>query len=197
MFYVLPRFKYILCPRTNTHLWNLYILFSSCSLVGLPAVVSLAVPVAIIILANAVSFLKIALRLRESPNISCSRKTYPGQQLLREMSILVLLGITWVLGFLTLGNATLTFQYLFAIFNSFQGFLIFVLYCLVPKKMRTKYMEFFKCIKNDNLLPKDTRNTLSMKTLWKTESENEILTSRAFNFGPCNDISNHRIVFQN
>ena len=42
----------------------------------------------------------------------------------------VLLGITWVFALLAVGKATIYFQWLFCIFNSLQGFFIFVFYTL-------------------------------------------------------------------
>ena len=42
----------------------------------------------------------------------------------------VLLGITWIFALLAVGKATMYFQWLFCIFNSLQGFFIFVFYTL-------------------------------------------------------------------
>ncbi|XP_072022727.1 uncharacterized protein [Amphiura filiformis] len=48
------------------------------------------------------------------------------------VSITVLLGLTWVFGAFSVGNeARFFFLYLFTIFNSSQGFFIFIFYCLL------------------------------------------------------------------
>ena len=51
------------------------------------------------------------------------------QRLKASTSVLVLLGLTWAFGALTIGDARLVFQYLFVVFNSLQGFFIFVFHC--------------------------------------------------------------------
>ena len=49
--------------------------------------------------------------------------------------VLPLLGITWILGMLSFGPAALVIKYLFAIFNSLQGMMIFVFHCLLDKQV--------------------------------------------------------------
>ena len=48
------------------------------------------------------------------------------------IAITFLLGLTWVFGLLSLihEDSSLTFQVLFCIFNSLQGFVIFVMFCV-------------------------------------------------------------------
>ena len=55
-----------------------------------------------------------------------------------------LLGLTWVLGLLAIGELTYTFQLLFTIFNSLQGFFIFVFYTLMNKEVSKEWKKFFK-----------------------------------------------------
>ncbi|KAK3741595.1 hypothetical protein QZH41_012539, partial [Actinostola sp. cb2023] len=50
--------------------------------------------------------------------------------------ILPLLGITWVFGLLAFSSDTIAFKYLFAIFNSLQGVMIFVFHCVLDNKIR-------------------------------------------------------------
>ena len=58
-------------------------------------------------------------------------------RLKRGVAIIVLLGLTWIFGLLSLiQGSSLVFQYLFGIFNSLQGFFIFVLVCVVPVEVR-------------------------------------------------------------
>ncbi|CAM1327799.1 Uncharacterised protein g9589 [Pycnogonum litorale] len=46
------------------------------------------------------------------------------------LTVMILLGVTWVFGAFAVGEAKLVFQYVFCICNSLQGFLIFVIRCL-------------------------------------------------------------------
>lgn len=58
-------------------------------------------------------------------------------RLRRAVAIFMLLGLTWLFGLLSLiPGSSLVFQYLFGIFNSLQGFFIFVFFCLVPVEVR-------------------------------------------------------------
>ncbi|EDV29092.1 uncharacterized protein TRIADDRAFT_52616 [Trichoplax adhaerens] len=50
-----------------------------------------------------------------------------------------LLGITWIIGLFSFNNDLIVFQFLFAIANSLQGFLIFILYCFRNPQVRTAF----------------------------------------------------------
>ncbi|KAI3379422.1 hypothetical protein SNEBB_000532 [Seison nebaliae] len=48
-----------------------------------------------------------------------------------------LLGLTWIFGYFHINKKhTIAFQYLFAIFNSLQGFFIFIFYCVLSERVR-------------------------------------------------------------
>jgi hypothetical protein len=49
--------------------------------------------------------------------------------------LLPILGLTWVFGLLVFNRDTVVFKYLFAIFNSLQGLMIFVFHVLINKKV--------------------------------------------------------------
>ena len=63
-----------------------------------------------------------------------------------SMIIFPVLGLTWVFGLMTFNRETLFFRYLFAIFNSSQGMLIFLLHCVFNKqvKERSLFMELLE-----------------------------------------------------
>eukprot|EP00118_Oscarella_pearsei_P012353 m.90472 g.90472 ORF g.90472 m.90472 type:complete len:588 (+) comp36649_c0_seq1:86-1849(+) len=63
------------------------------------------------------------------------------QRLKASLSALVLVGLTWAFGALTIGGARLVFHYLFAIFNSLQGFFIFLFYCAGKPDVRRAWMD--------------------------------------------------------
>ncbi|XP_069749659.1 adhesion G-protein coupled receptor G4 isoform X2 [Narcine bancroftii] len=60
-------------------------------------------------------------------------------------SLIVLLGLTWGLGFLSWGSAQLTFTYLFSILNTLQGFFIFLFHCLMKDNVRTQWRIHLCC----------------------------------------------------
>ena len=61
--------------------------------------------------------------------------------------ILPLLGITWLFGLLTFSSSTVAFKYMFAIFNSLQGLMIFIFHCLLNKQVRRRkdFLESMSC----------------------------------------------------
>ncbi|XP_067910688.1 adhesion G-protein coupled receptor D1 isoform X2 [Heterodontus francisci] len=50
--------------------------------------------------------------------------------------LLPILGISWVCGVLAVNNYAIVFQYIFALFNSLQGFFIFLFHCLLNSEVR-------------------------------------------------------------
>ncbi|XP_064210091.1 adhesion G-protein coupled receptor D1 isoform X1 [Anguilla rostrata] len=53
--------------------------------------------------------------------------------------LLPILGISWVFGVLAINDHSLLFQYLFAVFNSLQGFFIFLFHCLLNSEVRAAF----------------------------------------------------------
>ena len=49
--------------------------------------------------------------------------------------ILPLLGITWLFGLLSFNSDIIIFKYIFTIFNSLQGLMIFIFHCILNKKV--------------------------------------------------------------
>ena len=61
--------------------------------------------------------------------------------------VMFLFGITWLFAILTFSVTGLreTFQILFVIFNSFQGFFIFLFFCVLNKEALESWREFLSC----------------------------------------------------
>jgi hypothetical protein len=57
------------------------------------------------------------------------------------VAIFPILGLTWVFGLMTFNRETLFFRYLFAVFNSAQGMLIFLFHCVLNKQVRVRISE--------------------------------------------------------
>ena len=53
----------------------------------------------------------------------------------RSLILLPVLGITWSFGLLTFISSTIVFHYLFTIFNSLQGFVIFFNFCVLDSEV--------------------------------------------------------------
>ena len=61
------------------------------------------------------------------------------------MGLMALFGLTWAFGALTVREASPGFQYLFAIFNSPQGFFIFLFFCVFGKEGREFWFQVLCC----------------------------------------------------
>ena len=61
--------------------------------------------------------------------------------------VMFLFGLTWLFGALTITvtAVNLTFQILFVVFNSFQGFFIFLFFCVFSKEARESWKEVLCC----------------------------------------------------
>ncbi|XP_029018515.1 adhesion G-protein coupled receptor D1 isoform X2 [Betta splendens] len=53
--------------------------------------------------------------------------------------LLPILGISWVFGILTVNSSSLPFLYIFTVFNSLQGFFVFLFHCLLNSEVRAAF----------------------------------------------------------
>ncbi|XP_052811923.1 adhesion G-protein coupled receptor D1-like [Mya arenaria] len=80
---------------------------------------------------------------------------------LRSVCVLLpVFGITWLFGVFAVNKDTVVFQYLFVIFNSLQGVLIFVVQCILDRKVQ----EAFKARRARWLAPEVSITATEMKT---------------------------------
>ncbi|XP_069783232.1 adhesion G protein-coupled receptor E5-like isoform X1 [Narcine bancroftii] len=85
---------------------------------------------------------------------------------------LAILGCTWIFGGLFIENATIPMMYIFTILNSFQGLFIFVMHCLMWKKVREFYRRSFKKCFHQSFkwTPISTSSSNQMRSVQETES---------------------------
>ena len=62
--------------------------------------------------------------------------------IVRIYGVMVLFGLTWILGAFTIKGASLLFQWLFVICNTLQGVFIFLLFVVVNKNVQTEFKSF-------------------------------------------------------
>ena len=97
-------------------------------------------PVVLILAVNSVAFaLIIRSLLKARSKVAADRRATGLQHARRGAAILVLLGLTWVFGVLAICDAKSVFQYLFCIFNSIQGLLVFIFYCVLSSETKANY----------------------------------------------------------
>ncbi|KAK3852894.1 hypothetical protein Pcinc_040538 [Petrolisthes cinctipes] len=67
-------------------------------------------------------------------------------QLRMSVCVFFLLGFTWLFGMLAVGNGRLLFSYLFCIFNTLQGFCLFVFHVLRERTARKYWRDFLSIL---------------------------------------------------
>ena len=98
--------------------------------------VTFLAPIFALLLFNVVMFI-LAVRvlvihsMKKKKSVKSTIKT-----MISIVGIMVMFGLTWLFGALTVREASTAFQYLFVIFNGFQGFFFFILHCLISKDGR-------------------------------------------------------------
>eukprot|EP00057_Strongylocentrotus_purpuratus_P029451 XP_011683925.1 PREDICTED: G-protein coupled receptor 64-like [Strongylocentrotus purpuratus] len=99
------------------------------------------------------------------------------------VAISVLLGLTWLFGFLAIGGARVVFNILFLVLNSLQGFLVFLMFCVRQKEVREQWVRWMHCgqRRSDDFVRAKNKNSGSQdgRTSLATSSRQDIqLSSR-------------------
>lgn len=117
-----------------------FFILNSCVLYGVPFQAAQFAPILLIILINFVIFiLAIHTLNRTGAMVSAEKKSTSYHRVRTATAILILLGLTWAFGALAVSRAQLVFEYLFSIFNSLQGFLIFYFHCIRHQEVRNHW----------------------------------------------------------
>ena len=102
-------------------------------------------PILVIIAFNSVIFTLISYVFSKHSKKSFVRTKKKQEIVLaivRIVGVMVLFGLTWILGAFTIKGASLLFQWLFVIFNTLQGVFIFLLFVVVNKNVQTEFNSF-------------------------------------------------------
>ncbi|XP_041036946.1 adhesion G-protein coupled receptor G6 isoform X2 [Carcharodon carcharias] len=101
----------------------------------------------IVFLMNVAMFIVVLMQI-------CGRNGKKSNRNLREeilrnlrsvISLTFLLGMTWGFAFFAWGPVNLAFMYLFAIFNSLQGFFVFVFHCALKENVQKQWRRYLCC----------------------------------------------------
>ncbi|XP_060764513.1 adhesion G-protein coupled receptor G2 isoform X2 [Neoarius graeffei] len=97
------------------------------------------------------------------------------QDLRSVAGLTVLLGLTWGFAFFAWDAVNLPFMYLFAIFNSLQGFFIFVFHCAVKENVRRQWRIYLCCGNLRKAEKSDWSHTATQRT--KKSTVNRVASS--------------------
>nr|XP_054750026.1 adhesion G-protein coupled receptor G2-like [Lytechinus pictus] len=129
-----------------------------------PQVGGLLIPIGLILLFNVVVFALVMKRLTKTVRGKQQNEKAERRQRIRRfqnaISILLLMGLTWSVGYLSLIQATsVVVQGIFTVLNSLQGYFIFMLYCVRQPQVRRQWRAQFSCC-----LPESLRVSLDSST---------------------------------
>ncbi|CAB4008983.1 adhesion G- coupled receptor D1-like, partial [Paramuricea clavata] len=94
-------------------------------------------PAFLVILANTIVFVMVLRTMMKSQKVKLQDNFHKVRTGVKASVIIFpILGLTWIFGVMTFNRETLFFRYLFAVFNSAQGLLIFLFHCVLNKQIR-------------------------------------------------------------
>ncbi|KAM9356679.1 adhesion G-protein coupled receptor G6 [Symphorus nematophorus] len=100
----------------------------------------------LILLCNIFVFIVVLIQIRRMKANKLSGNSRGSLHDLRAVAgLTVLLGLTWALGFFSFGPGKVVLLYLFCIFNSFQGFFVFLFHCLMKENVRKQWKIHLCC----------------------------------------------------
>ena len=143
----------------------------SCLVRGIPFFIGVLVPVVLILIQNLIVLVLVLRGIAESKDKKKARTKLEAFASVRiAFACSVLLGTTWVFGVLAIGDLRDIFQWLFCIFNSLQGFFIFILYTVRNPEARRSWGHFFglKGFDRTSTYPGGSKYKSSGKTLHRS-----------------------------
>ncbi|XP_028411740.1 cadherin EGF LAG seven-pass G-type receptor 1-like [Dendronephthya gigantea] len=120
-----------------------------CRVQGKSFYIAFLAPAITVLVFNVIIF-ALVVKALQSTRIRGNRHKQGIVHFRRVLGIAIVFGITWLFGVLAIGELRLIFQYLFCITNSFQGFMIFILYCLTDRKVRERLVRFLCALPDPN-----------------------------------------------
>ncbi|NXG66823.1 AGRG7 protein, partial [Hemiprocne comata] len=113
-----------------------------------PMLWSFLLPVALILLFNIIIFIKISVSViwKKNKDLTRNKKDSFMKKMIGTISIMVVLGITWMVGYLMLishEETSVAFSYLFCILNTTQGLQICILYTFRSPIFKKKISKVF------------------------------------------------------
>ena len=124
------------CFTTLCYFPGYFCCFSSCFIrIGYTFYFTHLLLLALVVVVNAIIFALVMHRLtygRKTRSLARDKREEMSKRVHNAIAITFLLGLTWAFGLLSLihEDSSFAFQVLFSIFNSLQGFVIFVMFCV-------------------------------------------------------------------
>ena len=117
----------------------------------------------IIMTVNLVLFIIIIVSVvykRPTLNSNMPAEKIRKQEITMSICVFSLLGFTWIFGLLSIFDPSLFFSYLFCIFNTLQGFFIFILHITRDRNIRKKFFNYIRATVSKSNISVASRSTV-------------------------------------
>ena len=138
----------------------------SCFVASHPLYFGVILPIGIILLHNLVIFgvvIRVLWKSKVGESMTQANSFTAAQRLKNAISVSILMGLTWLFGFLAIEDAEFFFSLLFCLCNSFQGIVIFILFCARQDDVKANLRPYYNricCVRiNDLRRLSQTANT--------------------------------------
>ena len=127
------------------------VLFYSCFIKGVPFLLGVYVPIAMVLLLNITIYILVLRVLWKKKQGASIRKASESARRVKQarasISLCFLLGVTWIVGLFMITSPAIELQWIFTVTNSLQGFALFFFYTVSHEKLHkevgdTLYMSF-------------------------------------------------------
>ena len=148
-------------------------------------------PICLVLAFNAVIFVVVIIVLIKHvlKRSNSNNKNHDSIQLMINItSIFVLFGLTWIFGALTVLKADQTFQIMFTLINSLQGFLIFIFFCAMNKDVRLEWFQLVVSCHKKCSLSSQAHET----TLQKADTDESAFTNKSQLYG--HELAHSKVV---
>eukprot|EP00111_Clytia_hemisphaerica_P004274 TCONS_00012210-protein len=128
-------------------------------------------PIIFTIIFNAVILVRIIHTIRKSDKKFKNKKSRPEDENIRLKMIRIaftcscIMGLSWIFGIFAIEDASVVFQWLFTIFNSLQGFFIFVMHTLRNKEIQNQIRNCQVRAQGANSLQNSPKSLQSQNTI--------------------------------
>ncbi|CAH1255346.1 ADGRG7 [Branchiostoma lanceolatum] len=146
-----------------------------CWLQGSQLYFGFLLPAGLVLLFNTIVYIMVISKLaccgRAEGKVADDKSGATKQNLRIAIAVMVLVGLTWIFGFFMISDGRIVFSYLFCIFNSLQGFFIFVFHTLRQKEVQNLWLKYCcACLGGDSRKNKSSTGKSSSNP---TESHSE------------------------
>eukprot|EP00062_Callorhinchus_milii_P001014 gi/632935679/ref/XP_007890887.1/ PREDICTED: probable G-protein coupled receptor 112 [Callorhinchus milii] len=177
---------------TDTFCWIQDITVFYTSVVTYFSIIFLVNLVMFIVVLNQIHTMKAKMHSRNRRNVFLHNVKSTG-------SLTILLGLTWGFAFFAWGPVKITFMYLFTIFNTLQGFFIFVFHCLMKENVRKQWRMHLCCGRfklNENSEWSRTGTNAKLRHLGKSSLAHSNQSSKSNSTTSSSNVSNSEYILR-